>query len=274
MESKRPLNPIPAHVSNGQTFTETVKSVSFPMVYVEGNAFDMGADDLDDIDGPVHRVTVNSFFIGAFPVTQRLWEVVMESNPSFFPGPNRPVESISWEDCQGFLQKLNAATLRNYRLPTEAEWEFAARGGKIGHKKNQQYAGSDRLTEVGWFEGNSHGETKAVGLKFPNELGLYDMTGNVWEWVEDQWHDGYDGAPLDGSAWVDREHGANRVHRGGSWGLAPPVTPLAKLPRCKFATTTPRGIGKASGDLLACAWSCPSSQEVVNPCYPVSQRSS
>ncbi len=110
-------------------------------------------------------------------------------------------------------------------MPTEAEWEYAARGGtrnatQTGASSQTKYAGSDKLKEVGWYDANSHGETKRVGLKEPNELGLYDMSGNVWEWCEDDWHDNYKGAPADGSAWIDApERGSNRVMRGGSWNF-------------------------------------------------------
>ena len=253
------MNPLPI-------FTEKLPNgLPFEMIYVAGGQFNMGSTEEGayEDEQPIHSVEVHHFYIGKHLVTQALWEAVMQHNPAFFPGKNRPVESVSWEDCQTFVQKLNILTSQPYRLPTEAEWEYAARGGAMS--KGYRYAGSNRLTEVGWFDKNSHGETKEVGLKFPNELGLYDMNGNVWEWVEDQWHDNYKGAPLDGSAWVDRESGANRVYRGGSW------YGTARIAALLFATATPRGIGTA---ILACAWSCPSSQEVVNPCYPVSQRSS
>ena len=143
----------------------------------------------------------------------------MKDNPSFFTGDSRPVETVSWEDAQAFIQKLNELTGKVYRLPAEAEWEYAARGGQ--HSKGYKYAGSNKLKEVGWYRENSHVETKAVGLKYSNELGLYDMSGNVWEWVEDQWHGNYEGAPTDGSAWVDKEEGTSRVLRGGSWSNDP-----------------------------------------------------
>ncbi len=191
------------------------------MICVEGGAFLMGSEgeEASSWEKPVHEVQLDSFYIGKFPVTQALWKAVMNENPSFFNGDSRPVESVSWENAQQFLDKLNEITGKAYRLPTEAEWEYAARGGQQG--KGYKYAGSNKLKEVGWYWENAHFETKAVGLKYPNELGIFDMSGNVWEWVEDHWHGNYNGAPADGSAWVDREEGMSRVLRGGSWGDDP-----------------------------------------------------
>ena len=140
----------------------------------------------------------------------------MGDNPSFFKGKQRPVERVSWEDAQIFIKKLNGITGKHFRLPSEGEWEYAARGGP--HKSPYRYAGSDKLKEVGWFASNSHGETKPVGLKAPNELGLYDMSGNVWEWCEDDWHVDYQKAPDNGSAWIDSpDRGSLRVNRGGGY---------------------------------------------------------
>ena len=209
----------------------------FSMIFVEGNTFLMG-DEIGDLHAycrPVHPVTVSPFYIGQFPVTQALWKAVTNGeNPSRFPGDDRPVEQVSWNDAQAFLQKLNNLTSASrpegyhYRLPTEAEWEYAARGGCYSLPTGEgwggagyQYAGSDRLKDVGWYDENSGSETKPVGLKYPNQLGLYDMSGNVWEWCEDDWHKNYKGAPKDGSAWVDKpERGPYRVLRGGVWGFA------------------------------------------------------
>ena len=168
-----------------------------------------------DPEKPVHKVTLQGFCLGKYPVTQDLWEGVMGENPARFKGLHRPVEQVSWHETQTFLKKLNKITNRAYRLPTEAEWEYAARGGN--RSEGYVYAGSDRLEQVGWYRENSGLETHIVGQKLPNELGLYDMSGNVREWVEDQWHETYAGAPTDGSAWVDQEEGAPRVRRGGSW---------------------------------------------------------
>ena len=198
-------------------YTQTLPNgFSFRMREVEGGSFMMGSETGLDWEKPAHPVTVSSFYIAEFPVTQALWKAVMgaENNPSFFKGDNRPVENVSWNEVQMFLKKLNEKTGKQYRLPTEAEWEYAARGGK--KSKGCQYSGSDLLTQVGWYDENSHQETKPVGLKDPNELGLYDLTGNVWEWCEDTWHSNYNDAPGNGSAWIDNT-GSNRVYRGGSW---------------------------------------------------------
>ncbi|MCB0610294.1 MAG: formylglycine-generating enzyme family protein [Lewinella sp.] len=197
------------------------------MIRVEGGEFLMGSENEEAYNNekPVHKVKVDAFYMGRFPVTQVLWVTVMEDNPSNFraePPGMRPVEQISWHDAQAFIKKLNKLTGKNYRLPTEAEWEYAARGGK--ESQGYKYAGSDKLKEVGWYRDISHGETKPVGQKDPNELGLYDMSGNVFEWVKDHWHDDYNGAPDDGSAWnhPGRENAnASRVRRGGSWDFIP-----------------------------------------------------
>lgn len=186
------------------------------LVLVPGGTFMMGSDDPGDLDRekPVHAVTLPDFAIGKYPVTQTLWTAIMGDNPAYFQGANRPVEQVSWEDAQRFLQKLNADTRlapgQHFRLPSEAEWEYAARGGQQsgGHR----YAGSNVLDEVGWYDVNSHGQTQPVGLKLPNELGLYDLSGNVLEWCADERHV-IDWAHFpDGSAWVEL-----RGLRGGSW---------------------------------------------------------
>ena len=204
-----------------QNFTEKLnEQVSFEMIYVEGGSFMMGGQDeeADNYEKPVHEVTLAGYYVGQYPVTQAIWKVVMgvENNPSFFQGNELPIETISWDDTQAFLEKLNALTGKKYRLLSESEWEYAARGGQ--KSQGYKYAGSDKLKDVGWYGANSYGATKPVGLKYPNELGVYDMSGNVYEWVEDHWHDNYNSAPNDGSAWVNRDKVANRVFRGGSWG--------------------------------------------------------
>lgn len=189
------------------------------MVFVEGGSFMMGSDDEDayDEEKPVHAVTVPDFYIGKYPVTQALWERVMKNNPSHFKGKNRPVEMISWNKImQEFLPKLKKITGKEYNLPSEAQWEYAAKGGNAS--ENYKYVGSNDLNEVGWYAKNSHSENKPVGLKVPNELGLYDMSGNVWEWCLDYWQETYENAPKDGSIWIDANIGKNeyRVIRGVS----------------------------------------------------------
>lgn len=204
--------------------TETITSpsgavVPFRMLPVEGGIFEMGGTDkeADSREKPLHKVSVSTFWMGEFPVTQALWQAVLGENPSYFPGMDRPVEQVSWNDITNrFLPALNERCKQNYRLPTEAEWEYAARGGK--HRSPYLYAGSHRLKDVAWYYENSHGETKQVGLKQPNALGLYDLSGNVEEWCADHKHENYEGAPTDGSAWIEvGDDGRSRVLRGGSW---------------------------------------------------------
>lgn len=199
-------------------FTHIIPGLaSSELVLVEGRTFLMGYEEY--FDALPHLVTIRSFAVGRFPVNQELWIAVMGYNPSCFVGLKRPVEQVSWFDAQAFLQKINQEIQLKpgqfFRLLTEAEWEFAARGGI--KSKGFRYAGSNRLEEVGWYERNSRLETKEIGLKQPNELDIFDMSGNVSEWCEDQSHFGYEGAPVDGSAWVDLATDAYRVLRGGSW---------------------------------------------------------
>lgn len=207
-------------------YTEVLPSgFAFDMILVEGGAFRMGGDDpdADNDEKPVHEVHVSTFYLGQVPVTQDLWKAIMGegNNPSYFKGDRRPVEVVSWNDAQRFIQKMNDETkkdrqeqgLGDYRLPTEAEWEFAARGG--AYSEGYLYSGSDKLEEVGWCDENSNSQTHDVGLLMANEIGLYDMSGNVKEWIEDYWHDNYRNAPCDGSAWLHSYERTRRVVRGG-----------------------------------------------------------
>ena len=195
--------------------------IAFDLIYVEGGEFMMGDNESDDDrEKPAHKVKVKDFYMGKYQVTQEQWEAVMKKNPAFFKGNKRPVETVSWLDAKDFIKKLNEITRKNFRLPSEAEWEYAARGGKFS--QGYTYAGSDKLKQVGWYGENSNEETREVGLLRPNELGIYDMSGNVWEWCADDWHEDYKNAPDDGTAWVDvPDRGANRVLRGGSYWINP-----------------------------------------------------
>ena len=182
------------------------------MVYVSGGTFIMGGDESSD-QTPTHSVTLSSYYICKYEVTQALWRAVMGSNPSKFKGDNLPVEQVSWDDCQTFINRLNSYTGRNFRLPTEAEWEFAARGGN--YSRHYKYSGSNNLDDVAWHGDNSDNRTHPVGTKQPNELGLYDMSGNVWEWCSDWWgsYSSYSQSNPTGP-----NSGSGRVWRGGSWG--------------------------------------------------------
>ena len=195
-----------------------VGTCRFKMIRVEHGTFMMGATpemkDPYDEEKPAHQVTLtNDYYIGQTEVTQALWKAVMGNNPSHFKGDNRPVESVSWNDCQKFITKLNSITRQKFRLPTEAEWEYAARGGK--NSKSYQYSGSNNLNEVAWYYNNSNFQTHDVATKQPNELGLYDMSGNVWEWCQDRF--GSYGSPSQTNP-TGAKSGSDRVNRGGSWG--------------------------------------------------------
>lgn len=186
--------------------TFTVNGVTFEMVKVEGGNFDMGSDSGEKFEKPVHSENIGTFSIGRTEVTQRLWAAVMGSNPSVYRGENMPVENVSWYDCQEFVERLSRLTGRIFRLPTEAEWEFAAKGGN--KSRGYTYSGGDDLYRVGWCNENSGNKTHPVAQKIENELGLYDMSGNVWEWCSDNWRDNYSSS----------RKGSERVNRGGGWG--------------------------------------------------------
>ena len=210
------------------TETFTVNGVTFKMIAVEGGTFTMGAtaeqgSDAYTNEKPTHQVTLSSYSIGETEVTQALWEAVMGTNPSQFTGNlERPVEKVSWNACQSFITKLNQMTGKNFRLPTEAEWEFAARGGNLS--QGYKYPGSNDVAEVAWFRDNSYAVgssspdygTHPVGTLAPNELGIYDMSGNVSEWCQD-FYGTYSSAAQTNP--TGPTSGSHRVYRGGSWGV-------------------------------------------------------
>ena len=204
--------------SSGNTITIPVKDgISIDMVRVEAGTFTMGATPEMkkpyNYEKPTHSVTLtNDYYIGKYEVTQALWKAVMGNNPSNFKGDNLPVEMVSWDDCQEFISKLNRITGKTFRLPTEAEWEYAARGGN--KSRGYQYCGSRKLSDVAWYDDNSGHKTHAVGTKQPNELGIYDMSGNVWEWCQD-WYGTYSSSSQVNPTGANS--GSDRVYRGGGW---------------------------------------------------------
>ncbi len=250
-------------IENGILEVLISSGFTFEMLPIPSGSFIMGSKDKDAYDDEKHlrKVTFNyTFFMSKYPVTQALWLAVMAGeNPSKFKGMNRPVEQVSWFDAAVFCNRLSELCelhpvyfsdkqfqkpfgkkagkyilpndgevfinqqAKGFRLPSEAEWEYAAKGVPSNEKTREsdakkylKYAGANKLDDAGWYGENSHDETKPVGLKLPNLLGLHDMSGNVWEWCNDHWHDSYEGAPDDGSARIDAK-GDYRVLRGGSW---------------------------------------------------------
>ncbi|MDR1895237.1 MAG: SUMF1/EgtB/PvdO family nonheme iron enzyme [Prevotellaceae bacterium] len=197
--------------------TEAKKSINIEMVYVQGGTFTMGCTAEQgnyclDREKPVHQVTLSSFYIGKYEITQAQWKSVMGNNPSYFKSDNLPVEQVSWDEVQEFIRKLNAQTGENYRLPTEAEWEYAARGG--AKSNGYKYSGSNNVYEVAWCYDNSGNKTHPVGTKQANELGIYDMSGNVYEWCGD-WYGAYSSEAQTNPR--GSSSGSYRVNRGGSW---------------------------------------------------------
>ena len=195
----------------------TSQAPNIEMVFVQGGTFTMGCtaeqgSDCSDQEKPAHQVTLRSFNIGKYPVTQAQWEAVMGGNPSAVKGSNLPVTNVSWNDAQEFIRKLNTLSTTQYRLPTEAEWEYAARGGNR-RSQDYKYSGSHTVGNVAWYSANSGG-IKAVGTKQPNELGIFDMSGNVLEWCSD-WYGSY--TATDKTNPQGPSSGSFRVLRGGSW---------------------------------------------------------
>lgn len=216
--------------SGSEKLTFTVGGVSFTMIYVEGGTFTMGCTseqggDCEDDEKAVHTVTLSDYYIGQTEVTQALWQAVMGTtiqqqakkgtyNTTLYgTGSNYPMYYVSWKECDAFVKKLSQLTGRRFALPTEAQWEYAARGGKkSGHFK---YAGSNSIGDVAWYDGNSNSSTHPVAIKSPNELGLYDMSGNVWEWCQDLYGAYSTTSQTNPSG---PSSGSFRVYRGGGWG--------------------------------------------------------
>jgi formylglycine-generating enzyme required for sulfatase activity len=211
-------------LDNKTSFIENLPNgVTLEMVNLPAGQFLMGSPDSDSDaqsrEKPQHQVKLNSFAIGKYPVTQAQYQAVMGKNPSRFKNnPQNPVEKVSWDDAQAFCRKLSQITGKTYRLPTEAEWEYACRAGTT----TRYYFGDDasQLGDYAWYDGNSRYKTHPVGDKKPNAWGLYDMSGNVLEWCEDNWHNTYENAPRDGSAWLINDNDYYIV-RGGSWFINP-----------------------------------------------------
>ena len=197
---------------------EQSNSNGMEFVLIPAGEFEMGLPygEGDGDEEPVHHVLIEkAFYMGRYEVTQREWREVMGNNPSRFKGDDLPVDQVSWDDVQEFIWKLNEKEgTDKYRLPSEAEWEYACRAGTT-----TRYSFGDdesKLGDYAWYGDNSGDKTHPVGMKLPNPWGLYDMHGNVWEWTQDTWHSNYDGAPTDGSAW-ESGAGADRVIRGVGW---------------------------------------------------------
>lgn len=201
-------------VPTEERITFKVGDVSFDMIYVEGGTFVMGNDKGDSYEDerPPHNVTLKGYYISETEVTQSLWTAVMGNNPSSFKGDNLPVESVNYNDCGAFCRELSQSLDKTFRLPTEAEWEFAASGGV--KSKGEKFSGSSEIEKVAWYTENSENKTHPVKTKEPNELGIYDMSGNVWEWCSD-WYGDYDAE--DATNPQGPQNGTDRVLRGGCW---------------------------------------------------------
>ncbi|NEP14966.1 MAG: formylglycine-generating enzyme family protein [Symploca sp. SIO2C1] len=232
------------HQRQAKYFIEDLgNNVTLEMVAIPGGTFMMGSPDTEEghrgSESPQHQVTVKFFFMGKYPVTQAQWQAVaalpqvnseLNSEPSYFKGADRPVERVSWYDAVEFCSRLAQKTGRNYRLPSEAQWEYACRAGTttpfhFGETITPELANYNSNSTYGnGVKGESRGETTAVGsFGVANDFGLYDMHGNVWEWCADSWHDNYERAPSDGSVWEDKNYNDNdcRLLRGGSWFINP-----------------------------------------------------
>ena len=202
---------------NDLVFTCDGAEYRYKMVYVSGGTFTMGCtseqgSDCYDLEKPAHSVTVSGFYMGQTEVTQALWKAVMGNNPSYWKGNTLPLENVSYNDVKEFIGKLNNLTGETFRMPTEAEWEYAARGGNSS--RGYKYSGSNDIGSVVWYDGNSGSKTHPVAQKQANELGLYDMAGNVWEWCND-WYGSYSSDSQNNPK--GPSSGSYRVLRGGCW---------------------------------------------------------
>lgn len=206
------LASVPAQAAEpaaGSVWKEPSSGMEF--VWIPSGCFQMGSSGNDEMDEqPIHQVCLKGFYLGKYEVTQAQYQSINGSNPSHFANPNNPVEMVSWKQAQTTAEGLSTRSGLKFRLPSEAEWEYACRAGG----KHQENCGEGALDKLAWYGNNSNKATHAVGQMQPNAWGLYDMSGNVWEWAQDNWHDDYKGAPSDGSAW---EGGGDRILRGGSW---------------------------------------------------------
>ncbi len=214
--------------------------VDMDMVYIPGGTFTMGSPETEkgsnSEERPQHQVTVSPFFMGKYPITQKQWRAIatldkididLKPDPSHFKGDERPVESVTWHECVEFYKRLSKLTGREYRLPSEAEWEYAIRAGTT----TPFYFGETITTNLANYNGNYvfasepksqyREKTTPVGQFPPNTFGLYDLHGNVWEWCADDWHSNYNGAPNDGSAWISNDDNTTKIIRGGSWNFNP-----------------------------------------------------
>ena len=201
-----------------EPLADLLAGIDAQMVRVDGGSFTMGCTqeqyNCGNDEKPLRQVSVHTFWIGRYEVTQQIWEAVMGRNPSAFSDcPECPVETVSWDDVQAFLKRLNAAG-GHYRLPSEAEWEYAARGGRAA--QGYVFSGGNDYAPVAWYYENSDNRTQPVGKKRDNELGIFDMSGNVREWVQDCWQATYEAAPTVGQPW-ESGNCERRVMRGGSW---------------------------------------------------------
>jgi len=215
-----PPAPLPTNADSGPMPAVIKDCADCPeMVVIPAGSFEMGSYE-NSWEQPVHRVNVPSFLIGKTEVTQGQWKAVLGRNPSYFRscGDDCPVERVSWNDAQDFARRLSQKAGKQYRLPSAAEWEYAARAGS-----NTKWSFGDNESQLGeyaWFASNSQHSIQPVAQKRPNAFGLFDMHGNVWEWVQDCWHDNYSGAPTDGSAWTKGDC-SYRVIRGGAFNGKP-----------------------------------------------------